>query len=127
MAIVAMVHVALGSRLGISITDEASASSLPKCNSNSDCSLKVRSRFPTTSTTGVGLCECYAASSKIPFDECEGESDATCAVSRCGNSCSGQIAICKFIRRTGICFAVPVDAMGGVEHEELVGRITTPE
>ncbi len=120
--VVAVLHVTLGSRLGSSITDETSAPYLPTCNSNSDCSLKIRSRYPSTSTTGIALCECYAASSSVaPFDECEGESDATCAVARCGDSCSGKYGYCKKIRGTGICFAMSKDATVGGVHEEMVG------
>lgn len=117
MAIIAVFHVALGSRLGSSTTEETSVTYYsPTCNSISDCTLKVRSRFPSAGSDFVGPCECYAASNINPFDECEGESDATCAMAKCGYSCSGQVPICKRKR----CFMYPVDLMEDDENEESV-------
>ncbi len=55
----------------------------------------VRSRLPENSATGVDLCGCYAASSTSPFDECEGQSDATCMVAKCTNTCDGFVAYCN--------------------------------
>ena len=65
------------------------------CNKDSDCTPKVRSRYPSQSSAGVQLCKCYAASSITPFDECEGESDTTCMMAKCANSCTGQVAYCR--------------------------------
>ena len=45
-------------------------SSFGTCTSDKDCSAKVRSRFPSQrSSAGVGMCQCYAASSVDTFDE----------------------------------------------------------
>ena len=44
---------------------------------------------------GVDLCDCYAASSIGPFDECEGETDTTCMIAKCMNSCAGLEAYCN--------------------------------
>jgi len=58
------------------------------CNSDADCTVTIRSRRPTQKIfTGIEVCGCYASSSITPFDECEGESDATCIIARCMNSC----------------------------------------
>ncbi|KAL7438264.1 hypothetical protein ACHAXH_009495 [Discostella pseudostelligera] len=64
------------------------------CYADSDCSAVVRSRAPSKIKEGVKLCACYADSSSTPFDECEGESDATCMAARCANSCEGKVAYC---------------------------------
>ena len=40
------------------------------------------------------MCQCYAASSTNPFDECEGETDETCAIAKCVNSCENSEAYC---------------------------------
>jgi CCR4-NOT transcriptional regulation complex NOT5 subunit len=50
--------------------------------------------MPSQSNAGVDLCDCYAASSTAPFDECEGEGDETCAIAKCMNSCDGMAAFC---------------------------------
>ena len=58
---------------------------------------------------GVELCRCYAASSISPFDECEGESDATCMIAKCSNTCEGFEAYCNFVSGsdvTGECTLV---------------------
>ncbi|KAL7435545.1 hypothetical protein ACHAXH_005858 [Discostella pseudostelligera] len=60
------------------------------CASDDECSAVVRSRMPPQSNAGVYLCDCYAASSTAPFDECEGEGDETCAIAKCMNSCDGM-------------------------------------
>ena len=64
------------------------------CLYDSDCTATVRSRYPNQSYEGVELCKCYADSSITPFDECEGETDATCLVALCDNSCIGKEAYC---------------------------------
>jgi len=66
-----------------------------KCISDDECTAKVRSRLPTQSSGGAGkLCICYAASSTHPLDECEGEDDSTCAITKCPNNCDGLVARC---------------------------------
>ena len=47
----------------------AATSSIGTCTTDEDCSAKVRSRFPSESSAGVGMCQCYAASSVDTFDE----------------------------------------------------------
>lgn len=65
------------------------------CSSDADCTATIRSRGSTQKIiTGIEVCGCYAASSITPFDECEGESDATCIIARCMNSCDGFEAYC---------------------------------
>ena len=75
-----------------------SAESIPiygTCDSNSQCTARIRSRYPEISHTNIALCDCYAASSVAPFDECEGESDETCLIADCySNSCDGMVAYC---------------------------------
>ena len=75
------------------------------CTSDDECTAVVRSRFPAESNAGVELCECYAASSTSPFDECEGESDETCAIAKCMNSCDGMEAYCRLSTEStdGMC------------------------
>lgn len=80
------------------------------CQTDDDCSLKVRSRKPSLSNfTGVDMCGCYAVSSKGPaFDECEGE-DASCPIAKCQNTCEGLQAVCS--TDEGICvISDPVEA-----------------
>ncbi len=65
------------------------------CSSDEECTAVVRSRFPEQSIMGVELCQCYAASSIAPFDECEGERDATCVIAKCSNTCEWFEAYCN--------------------------------
>ena len=69
----------------------------------------VRSRAPDQNSMGVELCECYAASSIAPFDECEGESDAACVIVGCTSTCKGFEAYCNIVSGgdgTGECTLV---------------------
>ena len=81
----------------VSSVTGVAAASIPiygTCTSNSDCIATMRSRMPEV-MSGVGLCACYANSRISPFDECEGESDQTCAIADCyTNSCDGYVAYC---------------------------------
>lgn len=64
----------------------------------------VRSRYPSQSNIGVELCQCYSASSIAVFDECEGESDATCKIAKCTNTCVRSEAYCDIASSgTGEC------------------------
>ncbi|KAL7461117.1 hypothetical protein ACHAXS_001548, partial [Conticribra weissflogii] len=48
------------------------------------------------------MCECYAGSNLVPFDECEGEGDGTCPVAKCaGDACEGMSAFCD--TNAGVC------------------------
>jgi len=78
----------------ITTTDSETSGSSGTCTSDSECTATVRSRLPNQSSSGVGLCACYAASSTHPFDECEGEDDSTCKIAKCVNSCAGLEAHC---------------------------------
>jgi hypothetical protein len=93
MAVASFVAVAVV----VSSVTGVAAASIPiygTCTSNSDCTATMRSRMPEV-MSGVGLCACYAQSSISPFDECEGESDETCAIADCySNSCDGYVAYC---------------------------------
>jgi len=73
-----------------------SASAPPAaCTSNDQCSLTQRSRYPSQSSTDVGLCECYAVSNIDPFDECEGDS-VSCATAKCAaDQCAGLNVYCS--------------------------------
>lgn len=63
-----------------------------KCDSTDQCSSKIRSQA-ASAFTGVGMCDCYAASSIDPFDECEGQEH--CAIAGCrSDSCDGLEAYC---------------------------------
>lgn len=92
VGIIVVVAVAISSGTGVAAT---SVPIYGSCNSNSQCTAIIRSRFPETSHTNIALCDCYAASSVSPFDECEGESDETCMIAGCSsNSCEGMVAYC---------------------------------
>ena len=65
------------------------------CNAPEDCALRVRSRSPENGTTSVGLCSCYSSSLLVSFDECEGETDETCAVAKCPEACEGFDVYCS--------------------------------
>ena len=82
---------------------DAQQSSFGTCTSDTDCSAVVRSRYPSNSTAeDVDMCQCYAASSKDPFDECEGETNETCAIAKCDvNSCENSVAYCDTPRWLG--------------------------
>jgi len=65
------------------------------CNSQEECSPTIRSQKPAGSSVGVDMCECYAASSTAPFDECE--DSQPCATAKCaGNACENYEAYCDF-------------------------------
>lgn len=86
------------------------AQSFGTCTSNADCSATVRSRYPSESLAGVDMCQCYAASSMNPFDECEGETDETCAIAKCVNSCENSEAYCDNPQEdSGLCLLRPLD------------------
>ena len=56
------------------------------------------------------MCQCYAASSINQFDECEGESDETCPIAKCVNSCENSEAYCDNPQGdSGLCLLQPVD------------------
>ncbi|KAL7539563.1 hypothetical protein ACHAXR_009390 [Thalassiosira sp. AJA248-18] len=84
------------------------------CTSDNDCTARVRSRFPLQSSSGVDLCQCYAASSTDPFDECEGEDDSTCKIARCANTCAGLDASCTISTKsddgTKMCELQPISS-----------------
>ena len=61
------------------------------------------------------MCECYAASSTAPFDECEGSSQP-CATAKCAsNSCENYEAYCDFgalengMGELGECLLRPIE------------------
>jgi hypothetical protein len=65
---------------------------------------------------GVDMCECYAASSTAPLDECEGSSQP-CATAKCAsNACENYDAYCDFGAREengmgelGECLLRPIE------------------
>mmetsp|Transcript_16164 Transcript_16164/g.37326 ORF Transcript_16164/g.37326 Transcript_16164/m.37326 type:complete len:467 (+) Transcript_16164:699-2099(+) len=65
------------------------------CNAPEDCVLRVRSRLPENGTASVELCSCYPSSLLVSFDECEGETDETCAVAECPDACEGYDVTCS--------------------------------
>jgi len=82
---------------GCSVDEEplpATDETIAVCTSDDECTAKVRSRFPMTHLHGVEMCQCYSASSIDPFDECEGETDSTCRIAKCTNTCDGLEAHC---------------------------------
>ena len=74
-----------------------------ECVVDDDCSPAIRSEAPSTfNATGAGLCECYAASSLEPFDECEGDKGKDCKKAKCPeDACDGMEAYCE--AEAGIC------------------------
>lgn len=84
-------------------TSGGSISIIANCNSDAECTAVVRMRHPRTqeNTMGVELCQCYAVSSISPFDECEGDGDATCVASKCTNTCEGFEAYCDVAIHSG--------------------------
>ena len=98
-----------------------------QCITDSNCTPKVRSRYPTTptagssiSSSGVDLCKCYANSALKPFDECEGEPDDTCLTAKCANSCEGFEVYCDD-NEDGTCKLREIDVMGDAAKSELSG------
>jgi len=87
-----------------------------ECTTSDDCYPTIRSRAPGLSEpTGVGMCECYAASSVVPFDECEGEGDETCPIAGCiADACDGYEASCS----DGACMLL-VDTPPGTDPEPM--------
>merc|ERR1712232_791754 len=69
------------------------------CNAPEDCVLRVRSRLPENGTASVELCSCYPSSLLVSFDECEGETDETCAVAECPDACEGYDVTCSGMGR----------------------------
>jgi hypothetical protein len=62
------------------------------CTTDSDCQTKIRSAGPEN-PTGPDLCDCYAASSQLPFMECEDQ--PVCIMAMCQNDkCAGFEAYC---------------------------------
>jgi len=56
------------------------------------------------------MCQCYAASSSNPFDECEEETDETCAIASCVNSCENSEAYCDNPQGdSGLCLLRPIE------------------
>ena len=56
------------------------------------------------------MCQCYAASSNNPFDECEEETDETCIIASCVNSCENSEAYCDNPQEdSGLCLLRPID------------------
>lgn len=102
----------------------AHASSTPiygTCSSDDHCTPKVRGRFPrqsSSSSVGVQLCGCYAASIIAPFDECEGEPEENCVMAKCGNSCIGMVAYCRKEKGVQTC-ALKNDSTG--DNIEIAG------
>mmetsp|Transcript_1015 Transcript_1015/g.2241 ORF Transcript_1015/g.2241 Transcript_1015/m.2241 type:complete len:671 (+) Transcript_1015:201-2213(+) len=72
-----------------------------ECTVDDDCLPTIRSRIPTEiDFTKVDLCECYADSIVVPFDECEGEEN--CPTARCaGDACEGLAGVCDV--EEGVC------------------------
>ena len=83
------------------ISDPTSIRVIATCNSDVECFATVRSSHPRTqkSIVGIELCQCYAASSITPFDECE--DDATCVTAKCTNACDGFEGYCDIEIYTG--------------------------
>ena len=99
------------------------------CNSQEECSPTIRSQKPAVSTVGVEMCECYAASSTAPFDECEGSQP--CATAKCaGNACENYEAYCDFgaleagLGELGECLLRPI--MEGTTSTTTTTEETSP-
>ncbi len=73
------------------------------CSNDSDCHTTIRSMVPPSDQdpTGPNLCDCYASSSQLPFDECEGQT--VCVAATCPyNMCQGQEAYCQIVDDDGM-------------------------
>ncbi|KAL7437433.1 hypothetical protein ACHAXM_005656 [Skeletonema potamos] len=64
------------------------------CTTDTDCFSRIRSEVPENlNPTGPKWCDCYAASSKFPFMECEGQDN--CVMAMCQyDACAGFEAYC---------------------------------
>mmetsp|Transcript_18293 Transcript_18293/g.36699 ORF Transcript_18293/g.36699 Transcript_18293/m.36699 type:complete len:242 (-) Transcript_18293:93-818(-) len=93
----------------------------PQCIADQDCQPVMRTETPTTfnSTVDVDLCSCYASSSLLPFDECEGDGRKECFRSRCEDdatgraidACRGLVAFC--VAEEGVCALKKGDEVEG--------------
>ena len=45
------------------------------CVTDSDCYTKIRGAAPPDDAIGLKVCECYATSTRLPFDETETETE----------------------------------------------------
>ena len=78
---------------------------------------------------GVELCRCYASSSIAAFNECEGESDASCLTAKCTNTCEGFEAYCNFVSGsdgTGECTLVANTTGATATTFSIDGSFPTP-
>jgi uncharacterized surface protein with fasciclin (FAS1) repeats len=88
------------------VVEDSTTGFVPSCNSQDECSATIRSQKPAGSSDGVDMCECYATSSTVPFDECEGAQ--SCATAKCdGNACEGYEAYCE--EKIGVCQLRPME------------------
>jgi hypothetical protein len=88
------------------VVEDSTTGFVPSCTSQDECSATIRSQKPAGSSEGVDMCECYAASSTVPFDECEGAQ--SCATAKCdGNACEGYEAYCE--EKIGVCELRPME------------------
>mmetsp|Transcript_18289 Transcript_18289/g.36666 ORF Transcript_18289/g.36666 Transcript_18289/m.36666 type:complete len:233 (-) Transcript_18289:93-791(-) len=105
------------------VTASASAATEapPQCITDRGCQPVMRTETPTTfnSTVDVDLCSCYASSSLLPFDECEGDGRKECFRSRCEDdatgraidACRGLVAFC--VAEEGVCALKKGDEVEG--------------
>mmetsp|Transcript_18246 Transcript_18246/g.37443 ORF Transcript_18246/g.37443 Transcript_18246/m.37443 type:complete len:863 (-) Transcript_18246:250-2838(-) len=104
----------------------------PQCIADQDCQPVMRTETPTTfnSTVDVDLCSCYASSSLLPFDECEGDGRKECFRSRCEDdatgraidACRGLVAFC--VAEEGVCALKKEDEVEGGGNETAGGSST---
>lgn len=65
------------------------------CVTDSDCYTKIRSTAPMDNEIGPQLCQCYATSSRLPFDETEGGEKGSVVRVRCTlGACDGFEPYC---------------------------------
>ena len=79
------------------------------CSHDNDCQATLRTQTPDNKApVGPEMCDCYGASIKLPFDECQGEGN--CPIAGCQEDmCQGQEAFCQRVSdRTGECALRPV-------------------
>mmetsp|Transcript_2566 Transcript_2566/g.5560 ORF Transcript_2566/g.5560 Transcript_2566/m.5560 type:complete len:322 (+) Transcript_2566:1667-2632(+) len=94
---------------------------------NQSCAPK---RPPPSIPPSTDLCSCYASSSLLPFDECEGDGRKECFRSRCEDdatgraidACRGLVAFC--VAEEGVCALKKEDEVEGGGNETAGGSST---
>lgn len=82
------------------------------CVTDSDCYSKIRGAAPMEDEFGPHLCECYAASSRLPFDETEGGENGYFRARCDPGACDGLEPYCPLASNDNVmaeCALRPID------------------